>query len=370
MSDFHGIIYAYGATKELGELVRSRTAASMPFCGRYRLIDFALSSMMNAGIHNVGVIMQRDYQSLLDHLGSGKDWDMGRKIGGLRMLPPFGLPEYHKGDYTGTIEALNAVSTYIEDIKEDNIIMLHGNTAANLDLRDIIRRHTESGAEITAICTRQEPDYRHHRYLVGEDGFASGIVFNRSEKGEGLASLEAYVISKKLLLGMMTDCAALNHYHFHRDALASYIENGGRINVYFHEGYARRIMSTEAYFKTGMDMLSPEARAELFPSDRPVRSKSAVDVSTYYGEDARVRSSLVADGCIIEGELNNCIVFSDVRIERGARLSNCIIMRGSHIGENVILSNVIADKNVSLSASRTLMGSEKLPIVIPKGSRI
>lgn len=370
MSDFHGIIYAYGATKELGELVRSRTAASMPFCGRYRLIDFALSSMMNAGIHSVGVIMQRDYQSLLDHLGSGKDWDMGRKIGGLRMLPPFGLPEYHKGDYTGTIEALNAVSTYIADIKEEHIVMLHGNTAANLDLREITRRHLESGAEITAICTRQEPDYRHHRYIVGDDGFASGIVFNQNEKGEGLASLEAYVISKKLLLGMMSDCAAHNEYHFHRDAIAAYLNGGGRINVYVHEGYAKRIMSTETYFETSMDMLSSESRAELFPSGRPVRSKSAVDVSTYYGESAKVRSSLVADGCIIEGEVNNCIIFSDVRIEKGAVLNDCIIMRGSHIGENVILKNVIADKNVNLSASQTLMGSEKLPIVIPKGSMI
>ncbi len=370
MSDFHGIIYAYGATKELGELVRSRTAASMPFCGRYRLIDFALSSMMNAGIHNVGVIMQRDYQSLLDHLGSGKDWDMGRKIGGLRMLPPFGLPEYHKGDYTGTVEALNAVSTYISDIKEEHIIMLHGNTAANLDLRDIIRSHLASGAELTAICTKQEPDYRHHRYTVGDDGFATGIVFNQLGSGAGYPSLEAYVISKTLLLRLMADCAAANRYHFHRDALAAYIENGGRIKVYLHEGYAKRIMSTEAYFKTSMDMLSPEARAELFPVSRPVRSKSAVDVSTYYGESAKVRSSLVADGCIIEGELDNCIVFSDVRIEKGAKLSNCIIMRGSHIGENVILGNVIADKNVTLSASQTLMGSEKLPIVIPKGSSI
>ena len=117
MSDFHGIIFAYGSVNELGELVKTRTAASLPFCGRYRLIDFALSSMMNAGIHDVGVIMQRDYQSLLDHIGSGKDWDMGRRIGGLRMLPPFGLPEYHRGDYTGTIEALNAVSTYVRELR-------------------------------------------------------------------------------------------------------------------------------------------------------------------------------------------------------------------------------------------------------------
>ena len=125
MSDFHGIIFAYGSVPELGELVRNRTASSLPFCGRYRLIDFALSALMNAGIHDVGVIMQRDYQSLLDHLGSGKDWDMGRRLGGLRMLPPLGLPEYHQGDYTGTIEALNAVSTYIRELSAKYIVMLY-----------------------------------------------------------------------------------------------------------------------------------------------------------------------------------------------------------------------------------------------------
>ena len=370
MSDFHGIIYAYGATVELGELVRRRTAASMPFCGRYRLIDFALSSMMNAGIHNVGVIMQRDYQSLLDHIGSGKDWDMGRKIGGLRMLPPFGLPEYHKGDYTGTIEALNAVSTYIDDIKEGNIIMMHGNTAANLDLADICRSHIESGAEITAICTRLDPDYRHHRYDPDENGFADGIIYNQTGSGKGFASLEAYVISKSLLTRLMADCAANNSYHFHRDALASYLGQGGRIHVYVHESYARRIMSTDAYFRANMDMLDPEKRNALFPKDRPVRSKSSVDVSTYYGENAKVSRSLVADGCRIEGELKNCIVFSDVRIKKGAKLRDCIVMRGAEIGENVILGNVIADKNVRLSADQTLMGSERLPIVIPKNSSI
>lgn len=370
MSDFHGIIYAYGASPELGELVKSRIASSMPFCGRYRLIDFALSSMQNAGIFNVGVIMQRDYQSLLDHLGSGKDWDMDRRIGGLKMLPPFGLPEYHKGNYTGTIEALNAVSTYIRDIKEKYIVMMHGNLAANLDLNDIIREHKKSGAEITAICTDITPEYKHHRYVVDADGFARKMVFNQTEAGEGVASLEAYVISKELLLNMMSSCAAANRYHFHRDAISAYLASGGKVNVYMHKGFARRIMSTESYFKTSMDMLDKNVRAELFPADRPVRSKSEEAVSTYYGEGAVSKNSLVADGCIIEGELSNCIVFAEARIEKGAKLSNCIIMRGTTVGEGVTLSSIIADKNCEIAPFQTLAGSAKLPLVIPKNSKI
>ena len=370
MSDFHGIIYAYGTTPELGELVKSRTASSMPFCGRYRLIDFALSSMANAGIHNVGVIMQRDYQSLLDHIGSGKDWDMDRRIGGLKMLPPFGLPEYHTGNYTGTIEALNAVSTYVRGIKEKYVVMMHGNLAANLDFADVIESHVKSGAEITAICTDLTPEYKHHRYVVDADGFARGMVFNQTEAGQGKASLEAYVISKELLVAMMDACAAANHYHFHRDAIAAYLASGGKINIYMHKGYARRIMSTLSYFKASMDMLDKEKRAELFPADRPVRSKSNEAVSTYYGEGSVSRNSLVADGCIIEGELTNCIVFSDCRIEKGAKLSDSIIMRGGVIREGVNLTAVIADKNCEIEAFQTLMGNAKLPIVIPKNSKI
>ena len=364
----HGIIYAYGSTPEMGELIRNRTAASMPFCGRYRLIDFSLSSMMNAGIHNVGVIMQRDYQSLLDHLGSGKDWDMDRRIGGLKMLPPFGLPEYHRGDYTGTIEALNAVKTYIHGIKESTIVMAHGNLAANVDLAEVLRQHFESGAELTAVCTENTPDYRHHRYIADSDGFARKMAFNQHDKGEGLASLEVYVISKKLLIDLMGYCFTENKYHFHRDAIANYLENGGRVKIYLHKGYARRIMSKASYFSTSMDILSSDVRADLFPAERPVRTKSEEAVSTYYAESAVSRNSLVADGCIIEGELKNCVISSDVRIGKGACLTNCIVMKGSEIRQGACLTNCIVDKDCVISANRILKGDASLPYIIPKFS--
>lgn len=368
--NFHGIIYAYGSTPEMGELIRNRTAASMPFCGRYRLIDFALSSMMNAGIHNVGVIMQRDYQSLLDHLGSGKDWNMDRTRGGLKMLPPFGLPEYHKGEYTGTVEALNAVKTYVQGIKEDNVVMMHGNLAANVDLAEVLRQHEESGAEITAVCTESTPDYRHHRFIADEDGFARAMAFNQYSAGAGLASLEVYVISKKLLINLMGYCFTENKYHFHRDAIAGYLEKGGKVKIYVHDGYAKRIMSRSAYFSAGMDMLKPEVRAELFPADRPVRTKTQEDVSTYYGESAVSKRSLVSDGCIIEGELTDCVISADVRIGRGACLTNCIVMKGSEIGENARLTNCIVDKDCVISANRVLTGDYSLPYIIPKFSKI
>jgi len=370
MSDFHGIIFAYSAAPELGELVRTRTSSSLPFCGRYRLIDFALSSMQNAGIRDVGVIMQRDYQSLLDHLGSGKDWDMSRRHGGLRMLPPFGLPEYHTGEYTGTIEALNAVSTYIRDIPQKYVIMTHGSLAANLDLGAAIRQHLATGAEITAVCTSQAPAEVHHSFIVDADGFSSKMLFSRRGECEGVSSLEVYIISKTLLLELMDRCAAENRRHFHLDAIAGYLERGGRIGIYMHGGYAAAITTSAEYFTANMDMLDGKKRASIFPADRPVRTKNHEEVSTYYGEDACCVNSLVGDGCIVEGAVRNSILFSGARVDHGASLEGCIVMRGGVVGENAQLKYVIADKYTELSPYITLTGSPKLPIVVPKSSKI
>lgn len=369
MKGFHGIIFAYSASPALNVLVNERTAASLPFCGRYRLIDFALSSLKNAGVLDVGVIMQRDYQSLLDHIGSGKTWDMSRKDGGLRMLPPFGLPEYHRGNYTGTIEALNAVSTYIRDIKEPNVILLLGSVCANIDLADAARQHTEKNAEITAICADHELAGIHHRYVIGKDGFAEKLLFDRAG-GDGLPSLEGYIIRRDTLLDMMDRCKAEDKARFHRDGLRAYLEQGGRINTYIHRGYASTIRTVDDYYAASMDMLERDNISQMFPADRPVRTKLSEGVSTYYGENACVKNSLIADNCIIDGEIENCIVFSGARIGNGAKLKNCIVMRGCTVQGECDLSYVIADKYVTFSAGTKLMGSRSLPVVVPKKSRI
>ena len=370
MLDFHGIIFAYRTTPALGELVSKRTAASLPFCGRYRLIDFALSSLANAGIRDVGVIMQRDYQSLLDHIGSGKAWDMSRKNGGLRILPPFGLPEYHTGNYTGTMEALNAVSEYIRDIPQDHIVLLLGDLAANIDLTPILQQHLRTGVPITAICGDPTPEGPHHRYITDEAGMVKRALFFREGDCEGLPALEGYVIEKQTLLEMMDECFARNLYRFHRDAIAEYLANGGEMGTYVHHGYAQVIRTVEAYYRANRDMLCAEHRRSLFPADRPVRTRAHEGVSTYYGVTAASRDSLVADNCIIEGEIDHCVVFSGVRVEEGAKLENCILMRGCTVGAGARLRNVIADKDCTFSAGTMLIGSEKLPTVVPKGKEL
>ena len=371
MRDYHGIIFAYHDEPALRDLTANRTAASLPFCGRYRLIDFALSSLRNAGVLDGGVIMQRDYQSLLDHIGSSKAWDMSRKMGGLRMLPPFGLPQYHTGNYNGTIEALNAVGTYIRRIPQKHVILLLGNMAANIDLDEVIRQHEKSGADATAICAGQGMEGSHSRYILGEDGLVKYIDLFRTGEWKGLPSLEGYIFNKDRLLELMDVCKARNLYRFHQDAITYFLyEAGGKMDVYLHPGYARIIRTVDEYYAASRDALKAEVRRELFPADRPVRTKIHEDVSTYYGEQAASRNSLVGDNCIIEGEIEDCVIFSGVHVGRGARLKGCILMRNCVVGENARLDYVIADKGASFSPNATLIGSPKLPTVVPKDGKI
>lgn len=370
MINLHGIIYAYMSYPELGELVTKRTSSSLPFCARYRIIDFAISSMMNAGIRDVGIIMQRDYQSLLDHLKSGKPWNLDKRTGGLSLLPPFGLPDSHLGEYKGNMEALLAVKSYIKDIRQEHIVLMRGDIVASIDLNEAMETHLASGAEITAVCTDREITGRRHCFIPGGDGFASELMCERYGLCEGLTSLEVYIISKSCLLELISWCSAGHRLSFHTDALLNHMSRGGKIALYVHDGYVSYIRSARDYYKTSVEMLVSEHRDSLFPPQRPVRTKERADVSTYYGEQARSVNSLIADGCRLEGYVENCILFRGVSVEKGARLKNCIIMQDSAIGADVTMAYVIADKDTEVSRYVTLAGNEDLPLIIPKGRKI
>ena len=376
MKNVHGIIYAYHSFHELGELGTHRTGASMPFCGRYRLIDIALSSMQNAGIHDVGVIMQRGYQSLLDHLGAGKSWDMARKVGGMNMLPPYGLPDSHKGSYEGTMEALNAIGSYIsDDIKADYVLLTRGDVCANMDMASLIEAHLASDNDITAVITPPKAatyvhNHPHHRVELDENGIVTEIYHGQTTDERGYGLMETYILSREKLLEMMKWCAEGNRLHFHTDAVNHFLAKGWKIGSFMHEGFARHITCVKDFWDANMDMLDPELLSQLFPAERPVSTRERSDVSTYYAAGSKVSNSLVADGCIIEGELENCIIFGGVKVGAESSLKNCIILHDTVIGENVKLDCVISDKNVKISSYTTLKGNRRLPLVIPKGSKI
>ena len=370
MTDLHGIVYAFHSFPELGPLQLPRTAASLPFCGRYRLIDFSLSAMMSSGVRDVGVIVQRDYRSLLDHLRGGKDWDLSRRDGGLRMLPPFGMPNSHLGEYKGCMEAMSAVIDYLETIRQKYVVLTRGDLIAGLDLSEVYESHVRSGEKITAVCTTGTPSGQHHRYILDGDGKAVDILCQQKENTGGVASLEVYIVNTDTLMELISYCSAHRMPHLHRDAFRSFLKNGDKMNVYMYSGYCRHITTVQEYFNASMDMLDKSARDSIFTRERPVRTREHSDASTYYADKAVTRNCLIADGCYIDGELENCIIFSGCRIEPGAKLKNCIVMQGSVIGKDAKLTNLISDKDVVITEGITLAGSPQLPIIVPKGTKL
>ena len=367
MIDLHGIISAYRGSPELGALVEGRTASALTFAGRYRLVDFALSSLKAAGVYNVDVVMQKDYQSLMDHIGSGKDWDMSKKNGGLRLLPPFGMGG-NKGAYSGLLEALLAAESYLRRMKENNIVIMPGNLAINIDLKAVLKDHVESDAGLTIVCAEGLDSGEYHKYTTDEQGYVVESLFQRAGSNvAGAADLEVYIVKKDVLLEMLDFAAAHMRYSFHADGINEYLKRGGKVKVYIHDGYAVQIKTVADYMKANMDMLCKDNRKSLFPVERPVLTNDRADVSTYYAEESKVINSLVSDGCFIEGVVKNCILSPGVHVGKGSVLENCIIMRDTYIGDGVTLTNVITDKYVRVENQKNLVGGDNIPMVIPRG---
>jgi glucose-1-phosphate adenylyltransferase len=370
MKNMHGITFAYSSNVRLKELTEQRTASSMPYGARYRVVDFMLSNMVNAGITDIGVIMRENYQSLLDHLGSGKDWDLSRKRGGLRLLPPFAYAGGRRdtsSTYRGKLEALNAITSYISHIRQEYIVLADGNLIVNLPLDEIYEHHIRTGADITCVCLDREPGYESDAFVrIDKKKHVTDVLLSGLDEN-AVPCIGVYLLSKKLLERLLADCAAHNLVNFTRDVLQR-MQNQLNLMAYIHRGFSSRPQSVADYFKQSMALLMPEVRKDLFNRDRPIRTKVRDEASTYYAPESRVKRSVVADGCVIKGDLENCVVFRGVEVEEGAKLKNCILMQDTRIEKDVDLSFAIADKEVVVTKGRALKGHESYPIAISKGS--
>ena len=371
MTNLHGIIFAYHSNDSLGELAKPRNTWSLPYGGRYRLIDFMLSNMVNAGISDIGLIVHENYQSLLDHVGSGKDWDLSRKRGGLRILPPFSTEENAHRVYSGTLDALSGVSSYLSGIKQEHVVLAWGDMALNIPLDAVYHQHLEQGSDVTMVCSD-----RHYgvptatQYLTAtNDGRVIDVLTNPSTAPEAAEFLNICILSKALLLELIEDCATHDVHTFTRGALLPRLGQLA-IHTYTHTGYVARFDSVRDYFDRSMDLLQPEVRRQLFLPDSPIRTKDRSDSSTYYSPDSKVSDSLIADGCTIEGVVENSIIFRGVVVEKGAHIRNCILMQGTTVRAGADLAYAIADKNVTVETGHCLLGNAAFPIAIGKNSTV
>jgi glucose-1-phosphate adenylyltransferase len=383
-----GVIFANMHDATITDLTKIRTTGSVPFGGRYRLIDFALSNMVNSGISSVGVITKSNYQSLLDHLGAGGEWDLSRKTGGLLLLPPYGnaADSYASGGlYRGRLEALANAIRFIERMTDDYIVMCDCDVVANVDFKKILKEHIKKGADITAVYGRGS--YTHDELKtktilnVNQDDLVYDVLIrprfeklggNESEadsRVEANVSLNMFLMSKELLLKIVKESASRNLYNFEVDIIQHKCKEL-RICGYKYDGYYSQIDSIISYHRANMELMNFENRTALFTRERPIYTKIRDEAPAKYGLEACVTNSLIADGCVIEGSVENCVLFRGVKIGKHASVKNSIIMQDAVISEKCEMNYVIADKNVRLGSYRTLEGTENYPVFVDKGASV
>ena len=369
MNGLHGIIFSYEQEPGLRELAERRMPASIPFGGRYRVVDFMLSNLHAAGITDVGVVLHGNYQSLLDHIGNGKTWDMARKYGGLRILPPFAdTRAYRSGEFRGKMEALAGVRSYLQGIRQDYVVLSDSDLIINLPLADVFAAHLESGADITAVCTAVPGDGQDTYFRLDARGRITDTAYGLHTP-EGYRCLNIFVLRTELLIQLVTECLSHNRYSLRRDILQG-MSSRLHLQSYVYDGYAAHISTLQNYYDRSMELLDTGVRGRLFCPERPVYGKENDSPSSYIDPEGGCVNSLVADGCDIQGSVKNCVLFRNVRIEKGASVENCILFKDTVVKRGAILRGVITDKYVTVSENVTLMGHERYPIVIAKGATV
>lgn len=371
-----GIVFSSIHEKSVYELTKERTMASVPFGCRYRLIDFALSNMVNSDITHVGLITHYNYQSLMDHIGTGKDWDLARRNGGIQILPPYITAFANNSNilYNTRLEALISIREFVQGCKEELVVLSDCDIVCNLDLAAMIEQHEQTGADITIAVKSSyvSPDSRTVSVVASDEGGRITDISDYAGLRSGFTdvSLKIMVIGRKYLEEIITDSIAHGYTSLTKDIIVrSCRENDFRI--FRFDGYFATMRSISDYYSCSMDLLNPEIRRALFGvRNRPVFTKVRNSAPTSYINGAIVRNSLIADGCVINGTVENSIIFRGVKVGKNTHIKNSIVMQDTLTGENAYLNCVITDKNVVIRDGRVLSGHETKPFFIDKDSYV
>ena len=369
-----GLIYSGEVIPNLRELVDQRAVGALPIGGKYRIIDFPLSNMVNSDIRSVGVIVSRKYNSLMDHLGSGKAWDLSRKNEGLFILTPFSLRE-NPGIYRGKLEAIRSSLDYVRRVRQEYCIIAGSASIYNFNYDEMMRYHIESNSDITVLYHNvklgHETDEQYHDVFfdISDEGRVMGMEVNPMLIKQTARSLKSYIIRKDILIYLVEDCFSKGEYKFSENLIRNNIDRL-RIMAFEHKGYVGMLRSAKAYFDVNMDLLKPNVSRELFRSENRIYTKAKDSVPAKYTKTASIMHSLVANECVVEGIVENSILFRDVNIGKGAVIRNSIILPGSVVANDAQLEYVILDKNVSVRSRSRLIGNENFPVVVGKGGMV
>lgn len=366
-----GIIFTNDAS--LGELTDKRTMASLPFGGRYRQVDFALSNLSCAGVRHVGIISRHNYQSLMNHIGDGEEWGLELEEGGLEFLTPFAQSMTHT--YRGKLESLNTAMDFLEYGAEDElVVMIDSAVLSNLDLTDILTKHVESGKDVTVVTKAGIANGKKVLDLamkLDENGEVADMVVDYAAPEDYLASMDVFVLSKKWLIQQVQEMIARDKFHMDRDLVLGGWQRGKvSVNIYQFQGVALFNESVEEYFYNSMALINKDTRHDVFHGNHPIYTKVRFRVPTYYGESCEVENCLIADGCMLEGEVEDSVLFRQVSVGRDAEVEHCVIMNDAVIGEGAELKYAILDKNVTVTPGAKLIGTKKSPVIVKRGETV
>lgn len=366
-----GIVFT--SDESLGALTDARTLASVPFGGRYRQVDFALSNLAAAGVRHIGIISRHNFQSLMNHVGAGEEWGLELEEGGLEFLTPYSMST--TDIYRGKLDSLYSVMGFLENVKEDeHVIMIDSAVLSNIDLKDVLQSHIESGRDITVVTKTGIANGKKQLDLalkLDRKGEVADIAVDYAAPKNYLASMDIFVLSKKWLVRQVREHIARNLFHMDRDlVLGLWQKKALSINVYQFPGIAMYNESVEEYFRNSLSLVDKDLRHDLFFYNHPIYTRVRDRIPSYYGESCQVDNCVVADGCILEGQVENSILFRDVTIQEGAEVENCVIMNDSIVGEGAKLKNVILDKDVTVRPGAKLFGTPTNPIIIARGETV
>lgn len=371
------VIFANSYDALIPEMVSERLMASIPFAGRYRLCDFLISSMVHSGIDNISLIVKKNYHSLMDHLGSGQEFDLARKNGGINIVPPYAQKQIKV--YEGRVEAIESLKGYLKKCTQKYVIMADANYVFNFGFRELIEAHKNTGADITAMYRKQEVpkvflrpngnnDEMYYTFDI-DDGRIKKIYINDRDMGKVNFGMNIYIMEKEKLIRIVDDAFVHGYSYFTRDLMATNTDSLN-IQAYEYTGYASQITDMKSYFEENMKLLDEDNREALFKSGNSIYTKIRDDNPTRYINGSKAKNVMVADGCVIEGTVENSILSRGVKIGKNAKVKNCILLQDTVIEDGANLEYVITDKNVRVSRNRSLTGNDSFQVYVAKGQTV
>ena len=365
-----GLILADNKKISLGELSNPRALSAVPFGGRYRIIDFMLSDMVNSGIKNVGVLTYNKYKSLMDHVGTGAAWSLDRKNDGLHILPPYVNSEATAANVQGD-EELTGVLDFLRQSRTAYVIISASNVVLNTTFDDFIKSHEQTGADISVMFNRDGIKYGSPSYILelDDDGFVKDMLYNPPKPSSNKCSLGILVLRRDLLIDIIARQMSHGMTHFGIHSIVKMYDEF-KVHGFEYGGTALRINNVHSYFKSSMNLLDEAVRNDLFWSGEPIYTKVKDEAPTLYFDNADVKKSIISDGCRIYGKVEESVIFRSVTVSKNTTLKNCVVMQDVHISENCHLENVILDKNAFVRPGVRLIGHPDYPVVIGKGAGI